>query len=193
MEYKVDMEYVKFTLFDFLNPTQLLSMPRYQGQTLEMYSQVLDEGLKLAKNELAPLNETGDRIGAQVVNGRVKMPPGFKEALAKFGENGFMSIDLNPEHGGMGLPMLVNTAVSEFVMGACTSFAFFHLLTRGDCNMMQAFASPELNAIYLPKMTSGQWCGTMCLTEPQAGTAVGDLTTTAKKNADGRDRADGSY
>ncbi len=185
MEYKVDFEDVQFTLFDFLNPAQLLSAPRYEGQSLEMYRQVVDEGLKFAKNELAPLNEKGDRVGAKVMNGRVVMPEGFKEALAQFGQNGFMSIDLNPEFGGMGLPLLINTVVSEFVMGACPSFAFFHLLTRGDCNMMQAFASPELNQKYLPKMTSGQWAGTMCLTEPQAGSAVGDITTIAKKNADG--------
>jgi len=185
MEYKVDFEDVNFTLFDFLKPEQLASFPRYQGQSNEMYRQILEEGLKFAKNELAPLNEKGDRIGAKVVDGRVKMPEGFKEALAAFGQNGFMSIDLNPEYGGMGLPTVINTAVSEFIMGSCTSFAFFHLLTRGDCNMMQAFASPELNKIFLPKMESGEWGGTMCLTEPQAGSAVGDLTTTAKKNADG--------
>jgi len=185
MEYKVDLDDVKFTLFDFLNPVPLFSMPRYQGQTLEMYQQVLEEGLKFAKNELAPLNEKGDRIGVKLVDGRVKMPEGFKEALTQFGQNGFMSIDIDPEHGGMGLPIVINTAVSEFVMGACTSFAFFHLLTRGDCNMMQAFGSPELNKVFLPKMASGEWGGTMCLTEPQAGSAVGDLTTTARKNADG--------
>ncbi|HEX5036977.1 MAG TPA: acyl-CoA dehydrogenase [bacterium] len=185
MDYKVDFEDVLFTLFDFLKPEQLASFPRFQGQTSEMYRQVLEEGLKFAKNELAPLNERGDRVGAKVVDGRVKMPEGFKGALDQFGQNGFMSIDLNPEFGGMGLPTLVNTALSEFIMGACPSFAFFHLLTRGDCNMMQAFASKELNQIYLPKMTSGEWCGTMCLTEPQAGSAVGDLTTVAKKNPDG--------
>lgn len=185
MEYKVDFEDVHFTLFDFLKPDQLTNFPRYQGQTTDMYRQVLEEGLKFAKNELAPLNEKGDRIGAKVIDGRVKMPEGFKAALEQFGQNGFMSIDLNPEFGGMGLPVLMNTALSEFIMGACPSFAFFHMLTRGDCNMMQAFASPELNQIYLPRMTSGEWCGTMCLTEPQAGSAVGDLTTVAKKNADG--------
>lgn len=185
MEYKVDIEDVKFTLFDFLDAGQLTGLPRFQGQTIEMYQQVIDEALKFTKNEIAPLNEKGDRIGARVVDGNVKMPEGFKDVLKKFGENGFMSIDLNPEFGGMGLPTLINTAVSEFVMGACPSFAFFHLLTRGDCNMMQAFASEELKQKYLSRMTTGEWCGTMCLTEPQAGSAVGDLTTVAKKNADG--------
>ncbi len=185
MEYKVDIEDVKFTLFDFLNAHQLTTLPRFQGQTVEVYHQVIDEALKFSKNEIAPLNEKGDRIGAKVVDGQVKMPEGFREVLKKFGENGFMSIDLNPEFGGMGLPTLINTAVSEFVMGACPSFAFFHLLTRGDCNMMQAFASEELKQKYLSRMTTGEWCGTMCLTEPQAGSAVGDLTTVAKKNADG--------
>lgn len=185
MEYKLDLEDVNFTLFDFLGAEKLSELPRYQGQTSEMYRSVIDEALKFCKNEIAPLNEKGDRVGAQVVNGRVKMPEGFKGALKRFGENGFMAIDLDPQHGGMGLPTLINTAVSEFVMGANSSFAFFHLLTRGDCNMMQAFASPELNQKYLPKMTSAEWCGTMCLTEPHAGSAVGDIVTGAKKNDDG--------
>lgn len=185
MEYKLDLEDVKFTLFDFLNAGQLTEFPRFQGQTVDMYQQVIEEALKFAKNEVAPLNEKGDRAGLKVVDGQVQMPEGFKEALKRFGENGYMAIDLNTEFGGMGLPTAINTAVSEFVMGACASFAFFHLLTRGDCNMMQAFASKEINDLYLPRMTSGQWTGTMCLTEPQAGSAVGDITTTAKKNPDG--------
>jgi len=184
MDYKVDLEDVKFTLFDFLNAGQLTELPRYQGQTTDMYESVIEEALKLVRNEIAPLNEKGDRIGAKIVEGRVVMPEGFKETLKSFGQNGFMAIDLDPQYNGMGLPIMMNTVVSEFVMGACPSFAFFHLLTRGDCNLIQAFGSEEQKQLYLSRMTTAQWCGTMCLTEPQAGSAVGDITTTAKKNAD---------
>ena len=185
MEYKVDLEDIFFTAFDFLNAGQLTSLPRFQGQTEDMYRSVVDEALKFAKNEIAPLNEKSDRIGCKVVNGRVVMPEGFQEALTAFGQNGFMSIDLNPEYNGMGLPTTINTLVSEFIMGACASFAFFHLLTRGACNVIQSFGSEEQKQKYLSRMNTGEWCGTMCLTEPHAGSAVGDITTTAKKQADG--------
>ncbi len=185
MEYKVDLEDIFFTAFDFLNTGQLTALPRFQGQTEDMYRSVVDEALKFAKNEIAPLNEKSDRIGCKVVNGRVVMPEGFQEALTAFGQNGFMSIDLNPQYNGMGLPTTVNTLVSEFIMGACASFAFFHLLTRGACNVIQSFGSEEQKQRYLSRMNTGEWCGTMCLTEPHAGSAVGDITTTAKKQSDG--------
>lgn len=192
MEYKVDIEDVNFTLFDFLHPEQLAALPRFQEQNNDLYRSVIDEALKFARTEVAPLNEQGDRVGVKMVDGRVQMPEGFGEVLRKFGENGFMAIDLNSEYNGMGLPTLINTVVSEFVMGACPSFAFFHLLTRGDCNLLQAFGSEEQKQTYLARMTTGQWTGTMCLTEPQAGSAVGDLTTSARKNSDGSYRIKGS-
>ncbi len=185
MQYLCDFEDVRFTLFDFLQVGRLAAFPRFEGQSEELYRSVLEEALKFAKNEIAPLNEKGDRVGAQVKDGRVVMPEGFKEVLAQFAANGFMGMDINPEHGGMGLPSSMSIAASEFVMGACPSFAFFNLLTRGDCDMLQQFASPEQCALYIPAMVSGRWTGTMCLTEPQAGSAVGDLTSTATPNADG--------
>lgn len=185
MDYKVDFEDVKFTAFDFLQAEQLTRLPRYQGQSVDMYLSIMEEALKFTRHEIAPLNEKGDRLGAKMVDGQVVMPEGFKETLRSFGQNGFMALDLDTQYNGMGLPIMMNTIVSEFVMGACPSFAFFHLLTRGDCNLIQAFGSEEQKSLYLSRMTTGQWCGTMCLTEPQAGSAVGDITTTAKKNADG--------
>ncbi|MCB1214332.1 MAG: acyl-CoA dehydrogenase [Deltaproteobacteria bacterium] len=185
MEYKVDFEDIQFTLFDFLKIGELKNLPYFEGQSQEMYLSVLEEALKFAKKEIAPLNEKGDRIGAQVKDGKVVMPEGFKEVLANFAANGFMGVDLDPAYGGMGLPASINIAVSEFVMGACASFAFFHLLTRGDCALLQAFASEEQKKLYIPNMLNGRWNGTMCLTEPQAGSAVGDLTTVAKPNGDG--------
>ncbi|MDX1387086.1 MAG: acyl-CoA dehydrogenase [bacterium] len=186
MEYKCDFEDFQFTLFDFLKVGETLpKIPRFEGQNEEMYRSILEEALKFSKNELAPLNEVGDREECKIVDGKVVMPAGFKEAYSKLAANGLLGIDLNPEYSGLGLPTTINVAASEFVMGACTSFAFFHLLTRGDCDLLQNFASEELKKIFIPPMVGGQWSGTMCLTEPQAGSAVGDLTTSAKKNDDG--------
>lgn len=185
MEYKVDFEDVLFTLFDFLQAGSLAEFPTFEGQGEEMYRSILEETLKFSKNEIAPLNEPGDRVGVKMVQGAVVMPEGFKEALAKFAQNGFMGIDIQAEYGGLGLPSCINIAASEFVMGACPSFAFFHLLTRGDCDLIQNFGSEEQKKQFIPKMIGGEWTGSMCLTEPQAGSAVGDLSTSAKKNADG--------
>lgn len=185
MEYKIDFEDLKFTLNDFLKVDSLTQFPRFEGQNSEMYLSILEEALKFAKNEIAPLNENGDRVGAQMIDGTVKLPEGFKEAYQKFCENGLSGIDLSAEYGGLGLPTTINIAAAEFVMGACTSFCFYNLLTRGDCSLIEEFGSEEQKQKYIPNMISGKWTGTMCLTEPQAGTAVGDLTTTAKKNDDG--------
>jgi len=186
MEYKLDFEDVQFTLFDFLKAGEILpQMPRFEGQGEEMYRSVLEEVVKFSKNEIAPLNESGDRVGAQVKDGRVVMPEGFKAALAQYTANGLMGIDINPEYNGLGLPSTISIVASEFVMGACASFAFFSLLTRGDCDLLQTFGSEEQKQLFIPNMLSGRWTGTMCLTEPQAGSAVGDITSTAVKNDDG--------
>lgn len=192
MEYKVDFEDVKFTLFDFLKVGELLNFPRFEGQSAEMYESILEEALKFSKNEIAPLNEKGDREGLKIVDGKVVMPEGYKEVWQNFAANGLVGIDLDPEYGGLGLPASINLAASEFVMGACASFAFFHLLTRGDCALLQEFANEEQKKLYIPNMINGRWNGTMCLTEPQAGSAVGDITTTAKPNGDGTFQIEGT-
>lgn len=193
MEYKIDFDDVTFTLFDFLKAGEVLpKLPRFAEQSEDMYRAILEEAVKFSKNEIAPLNEKGDRIGAKIENGKVVMPEGFKEALHKFCENGLMGVDLDPEYNGLGLPSTISIAASEFSMGACASFAFFHLLTRGDCDLLQHFASDEQKQRFIPPMVSGKWMGTMCLTEPQAGSAVGDLTTTAKKNDDGTYKIQGT-
>lgn len=186
MEYKIDFEDVCFTLFDFLKVGDSLpKMPRFAEQGEEMYRAILEEAVKFSKNEIAPLNEAGDRVGAQVKDGQVVMPEGFRRVLKQFCVNGLMGIDLNAELGGLGLPSTISIAASEFSMGACPSFAFFPMLTRGDCDLLQNFASSQQQQLFVPRMISGEWTGTMCLTEPQAGSAVGDITTTAKKNEDG--------
>ncbi len=185
MDYKVDFEDVKFTLFDFLGVGSLTELPPFADQSADLYQSILEEGVKFAKKEIGTLNESGDRTGAKVVNGQVVMPEGFKAAFKKFGENGFMSTDLKPEYGGMGLPNTLGVAIFEFFMGANASFALVQMLTRGAANNIQTFGTEAQKQTYLHKMNSGEWCGTMCLTEPQAGSAVGDLTTAATVNADG--------
>jgi alkylation response protein AidB-like acyl-CoA dehydrogenase len=184
-EYKVDIEDVKFTLFDFLQAANLAALPRYREQGRETYEAVLDEALKFARNEIAPLNERGDREGVTIVDGVARLPSGFREALRRFGDAGFIASDLDPAYGGMGLPTLIHTAAAEFSMGACAAFAAFQLLTHGAANLIAACGSEEQKLRFLSRLAAGKDTGTMCLTEVQAGSAIGDITTSARLSADG--------
>jgi acyl-CoA dehydrogenase len=185
MEYKVDLDDVKFTLFDFLQAEALTALPRYREQSREIYEAVIDEAARFARNEVAPLNEKGDRVGVKIVDGVARLPDGFREALRKFAEGGFTGSDLDPQYGGQGLPATIHTALSEFAMGACAGFGAFPLLTHGAANLIATCASEEQKTLFLSRLTAGTWSGTMCLSEPQAGSAVGDIVTRATPHADG--------
>lgn len=185
VEYKVDLDDVELTLFELLDLRELASIPRYAGQTVEEYRAILREAAALAKRDLAAVNERGDREGAQVVDGRVRMPEGFKDAWRKLCEMGLSAMDLAPESGGLGLPALVNAAVSELVVGANPSMSSFHLLTHEVARMLEVFGTSEQRERWVRKLASGEMTGTMCLTEPHAGSALGDARTKATPQADG--------
>ncbi len=127
----------------------------------------------------------GDRVGAKFSNGKVELPEGFAEAFEDLASGGWISATMNPEFGGMGLPEVVGTGISEYLMGANTALALKTMLTRGSAHLIETFGSDDLKATYVEKMYSGEWCGTMCLTEAGAGSDLGALTTKATKQADG--------
>ncbi len=185
MEYLVDFQDIEFLFKNVLNIKQLKECPAYQDYSAEDYLMMASEALKFAKNELAPLNQKGDQTGAQLQNGKVILPEGFPELFKAYGQNGFFAVDINPQFGGQGLPVLANTTLMEFFLGANCSFALLSLLTKGSANLIATFGTEELKQLYCQKMFSGEWAGTMCLTEPNAGTAVGDLTTKAIPQSDG--------
>ncbi len=185
MDYKVDMRDVKFQLFEWLPTVKLLENPKFADWDRENVEMVLDEGLKIAQEVLAPTNEDGDRIGAQWKDGEVTLPDSFKPAYQTLCEGGWVGIINNPEYGGMGLPEVVGTAVNEFFFGANMSLSLTVLLTRGAGNMIEIFGTDDMRSIFVEKLYSGQWGGTMCLTEPQAGSDVGASKTKAVKQDDG--------
>jgi len=134
---------------------------------------------------LGPLQREGDLKGAVLENGVVRTTPGFAEGYKAIADGGWIGISADPEYGGMGLPITLMEAVNEMMNGACLSLSLNPLLTQGQIEALEHHASDEMKALYLPKLISGEWQGTMNLTEPQAGSDVGALRTRAEPNGDG--------
>ncbi|WP_257308339.1 acyl-CoA dehydrogenase [Geothrix fuzhouensis] len=185
MKYLDDIRDIRFNLLEWLDLDAVLKSEHYQEVDREQLGMVLDEALKVAKGSVAACNETGDRVGAQWDNGKVTLPEGFAEAFRDLASGGWISATMSPEFGGMGLPESVGTGISEFLMGANTALGLKVLLTRGAAHLIETFGSDDLKAVYCEKMYTGEWTGTMCLTEAGAGSDLGALTTKAVKQADG--------
>jgi len=146
---------------------------------------MLVEAAKFAENRLAPLNRIGDRQGPTLAEGQVTSPPGFAEAYRQWALGGWNAVTGPPNYGGMGLPQLLNTACIEIWNAANLSFSLCPLLTLGAIEALQAHGSETLKTLYLKKLVSGEWTGTMNLTEPQAGSDLGLLKTRAERESDG--------
>jgi 3-(methylthio)propanoyl-CoA dehydrogenase len=152
----------------------------------EVADAVLEEAAKFAENELAPLNRVGDTVGSVLENGVVRTPPGFREAYRKYVEAGWNAVHSPPEIGGQGLPQALAATLTEMWNSACMGWALCPLLNHGALEMLNAHGSPEQKARYLPKLVSGEWTGTMNLTEPQAGSDLGALRSRAVPASDAR-------
>ena len=185
MDYKVDLRDVKFQLFEWLPTAKLIEAEKFADWDLESLEMVLDEALKIASEQLAPCNEAGDRVGAQWSDGKVTLPEGFQAAYQTVTEGGWIGLLANPEYGGMGLPEVLGTAVNEFFDGANVAFSLTLMLTRGVGHMIEGFGTDEQKQLWVEKVLSGEWAGTMCLTEAQAGSDVGASSTKAVPNDDG--------
>ena len=156
----------------------------WSSATPDLVDQILDEAGRFAVNELAPLNAIGDRQPARLENGVVRTPDGFKEAYGKFVECGWHGLQLPTEWGGQGLPWTVATAVWEMWNSANLAFCLCPILTQAGVELLLRHGTEAQRARYLPKLVSGEWTGTMCLTEPQAGSDVGALRTRAVPEGD---------
>ncbi len=162
----------------------LAELPGYTDATPDLRDALLAEAGKLAEDLLAPVNFSGDKQGAVLENGVVRTAEGFKEAYAAYVEGGWNSLAFDPEYGGQGLPWLLGFATSEMWVSANNSWGLCPMLTSGAVELLSAHGSSEQKALYLEKLVSGEWNGTMNLTEPQAGSDVGALHCRAEKEGD---------
>lgn len=184
MNYLVDERDIQFTLFEHLQIQNLNSLNAFKTLGEEDYKMLSQEALKFAQRELAPLNEKSDRIGCKLESGKVVTPPDYKSIYQSYAANGFIGTDVPTTYGGQGLPISIAINFAEVFMGGCFSFMMFPGLARGAAHLIENFGTPSLAAKFCPNIYNGTWSGTMCLTEAQAGTAVGDILTSAKKSGE---------
>ncbi len=184
MTYTAPLADMRFALREVAGLSGVAALPGYEHATDDTIDAVLEEAGKLAGNGLAPLNREGDKVGAKLENGVVRTAPGFAAIYKEFVEGGWNSLPFDPEFGGQGMPWLLATAVQEMWQAANMGFGLVLLLNQGAIDAIHHHGSEEQKATYLPRMISGEWTGTMNLTEPQAGSDLGQLKSRAVKNGD---------
>ncbi len=184
MTYTAPLADMRFALREVAGLGKIASLPGYEHATDDTIDAVLEEAAKLAGNGLAPLNRDGDKVGAKLENGVVRTAPGFTGIYKEFVDGGWNSLPFDPEFGGQGMPWLLAATVQEMWQAANMGFGLVLLLNQGAIDAIHHHGSAEQKAAYLPKMISGEWTGTMNLTEPQAGSDLGQLKSRAVKNGD---------
>ena len=178
--FKADLRAIRFTLYDHLKVQRLFELDDYSHLSREECDAIIDQCLRFALEVTGPLNAAGDRAGCRLENGRVRTPDGFKEAWRTLFELGFMSFTLPVKAGGFGGPYAIGVILAELQNGANTAFNMYPGLTHGAADLLETFALPDDQARFLPPMLDGRFSGTMCLTEPHAGSDVGATTTRAR-------------
>ncbi|HEV2081327.1 MAG TPA: acyl-CoA dehydrogenase C-terminal domain-containing protein [Brevundimonas sp.] len=191
MAYKSPVRDLTFILSDVLDIDRYANQPGFQDVSAELAQQVLEEAGRFADEVIAPINNPGDKEGCRVENGVVTTPKGWKEAYHQMVEAGWTSLMMDPAYGGQGMPSVIGSAVGQFTAGASAAFSMYPGLTAGAWAGIHANASEELKRKYLPKMSTGEWTGTMNLTEPQCGTDLGMVRTKAVPQPDGSYRITG--
>ncbi|MDO6462320.1 acyl-CoA dehydrogenase C-terminal domain-containing protein [Granulosicoccaceae sp. 1_MG-2023] len=192
-EYKVPQREISFVFNELLNATEHYnSLPGCEDASSDTIEAILEEGSKFAERVLSPLNRIGDSQGCRFADGEVTTPDGFREAYAQYVEGGWPSLSHKPEHGGQGLPESVGIIMSEIIGSANWSWAMYPGLSHGAMNTLETHGTEEQKAVYLSKLVSGEWTGTMCLTESHCGTDLGLLRTRAEPDGDGSYRITGS-
>ncbi|SPB15169.1 acyl-CoA dehydrogenase [Caballeronia novacaledonica] len=186
-QYAAPLRDMQFVLHEVLNvEAELKSMPKHADLDADTINQVLEEAGKFCAEVVFPLNQSGDREGCTYAgDGVVKTPAGFKEAYRQYIDAGWPALGCDPEYGGQGLPAFVNNALYEMLNSANQAWTMYPGLSHGAYECLHAHGTPEQKSTYLSKLVSGEWTGTMCLTEPHCGTDLGILRTKAEPNSDG--------
>ena len=192
-DYRAPLKDMQFILHDvFEAESQWQNMEGTSHCDRDTADAILGEGAKLAAEVCSPINRSGDEEGVSWNDGVVTTPKGFKEAWVQIAEGGWLGLSGNPEYGGMDMPKMLTGLFEEMMYGGNLSLFLYQSLTMGAALTVNAHGSDELKSKYVPKLYSGQWAGSMCLTEPHSGTDLGIIRTKAEPNADGSYQITGS-
>ncbi len=184
-EFYADLRDMRFVLFEQLKVQELAKTEKFADFDQDMLEAILVEGFNFANQVVAPTNEEGDEVGVKFEDGKVIMPEIFGPVLKQWGESGWTSLIENPKYGGQGAPMVLMSVIDEMLVSANCSLSLTPMLTIGAAHLIEEFGEEWMKDLYLEKMYSHEWAGTMCLTEPQAGTDVGANRAKALKQPDG--------
>ncbi|MFJ4113148.1 acyl-CoA dehydrogenase C-terminal domain-containing protein [Pseudomonas sp. WHRI 8519] len=193
-EYKAPLRDMRFVLNEVFNVAELWAQLPELAETVDAQTAlaVLEEAGKVTSKSIAPLSRAADEEGCHWENGAVSTPAGFIEAYNTYAEGGWVGVGGDPQYGGMGMPKAISAQVEEMVNASSLAFGLYPMLTAGACLSINAHASEALKEKYLPNMYSGVWAGSMCLTEPHAGTDLGIIRTKAEPQADGSYKVSGT-
>jgi len=193
-DYKAPLRDMRFVLNEVFEVAKLWAQLPALAETVdaETVEAILEEAGKVTSKSVAPLSRAADEEGCHWSDGAVTTPAGFPQAYKTYAEGGWVGVGGDPAYGGMGMPKAVSAQVEEMVNSASLSFGLYPMLTAGACLSINAHASEELKAAYLPNMYAGVWAGSMCLTEPHAGTDLGIIRTKAEPQADGSYKVSGT-
>jgi alkylation response protein AidB-like acyl-CoA dehydrogenase len=185
MPYRAPVSDFRFLMDHIVGFGDVAKTERYAESTPDMVDAILTEAAKMCEEVIAPLNRAGDLHPATLENGVVRTSPGFADGYRAITEGGWVGMSASPDVGGMGLPMTLTTAVNDMMSSSCLSLQLNPLMSQGQIEALEHHASDAIKDLYVPRMISGEWCGTMNLTEPQAGSDVGALRSKAEPNGDG--------
>jgi len=183
-QYRAPLRDMRFVLHELVGLDRIAALPGCEAMSEELVEAILDQAAEFAAEVLSPLNRSGDIEGARWHDGAVTTPAGFAEAYRRFTEGGWNGLACDPEFGGQGLPSVLAAPVEEMWNAACLSFALCPLLTRGAIEALSLCGTLQQKALYLPRLISGEWTGTMNLTEPQAGSDLSAVRTRAVPEGD---------
>jgi hypothetical protein len=183
--YQAPVRDVEFLLNDVFEMERYSNIAGFGEATPDLVKAILEEGAKFCEEVIHPLNAVGDREGCVLKDGVVTTPTGFADAYKRFAEAGWPALCADPDHGGQGLPLTIGVVLSEFIAGANMAFGMYPGLSRGAYEALAKHGTPEQKATYLPRLASGEWTGTMNLTEPHCGTDLGLMRTKAEPRGDG--------
>ncbi len=185
MTYRAPVPDYEFLFRNVIDFDQIAATEMFSEASTDVVSAILTEAGRMCEEVMAPLQRPGDLEPARLENGVLRSSPGYADGWKAISEGGWIGISGDPEYGGMGLPMTLTSAVNEMMSAACLSLQLAPLMSQGQIEALEHHASAELKELYLPKLMSGEWSGTMNLTEAQAGSDVGGLASKAEPNGDG--------